>query len=111
MKTQTIDPGAMTARLVLERPLAEPDGQGGALLAWEGYDAAWVRIEPLRATVLERAGAATVTVTHRLWLAHRDDLAAGMRLVKGSRMFVIRALHDPDETRRFLVLSCEEIGA
>ncbi|MGQ4811368.1 phage head closure protein [Agrobacterium vitis] len=38
----------------------------------------------------------------------RTDVARGHRLVKGTRILAIRALRDPDETKRFLLLDCEE---
>ena len=49
-----------------------------------------------------------MTITHRVWLAYRGDIAAGMRFRKGRRILAIRAVMDPVETRRFIVCRCEE---
>ena len=107
----TLDPGAFTARLVLEAPDETPDGQGGAEIAFTALASLWARIEPVRAGVSEAAGAEPVTITHRVWLRFRADVAAGMRLRKGTRLLDIRACRDPDETRRYIVCDCEEAGA
>lgn len=49
-----------------------------------------------------------MTIAHRVWLAHRSDIAAGMRFRKGRRILAIRTVMDPDETGRFIVCRCEE---
>lgn len=49
-----------------------------------------------------------MTITHRVWLAYRDDITAGIRFRKGRRILAIRAVMDPDETCRFIVCRCEE---
>jgi SPP1 family predicted phage head-tail adaptor len=103
------DPGQMTARLDLEAPLAAPDGQGGSELSWQVLASVWARIEPVSFVVAgEEAAAATGSISHRIWLRYREDVSAGQRLRKGSRVFAIRLVRDPDETRRYLVCQCEE---
>lgn len=102
------DPGQMTARLDLETPEAEPDGQGGATVTWTVAASLWARIEPVSFIVGERATAETATITHRIWVRHRTDLAAGQRFRKGERTFAVKLVRDPDETARYLVCQCEE---
>lgn len=110
MRAVVLDPGAMSARLVLERPVELADGQGGADVSFEAVGALWARIEPLGESREERAGSDLATLTHRIWLRFRGDIASGMRLCRGERVFVIRSLRDPDEGRRYLVCLCEEDG-
>ncbi|NKN39617.1 phage head closure protein [Agrobacterium sp. a22-2] len=105
-----IDPGGLTARLALQAPVTVPDGQGGAAIGFEVLALIWARIEPRLVTVTEQAGAETVTVTHDIWIRQRAGVAAGMRFVKGGRIFAVKAVHDPDETGRYLVCRCEEEG-
>ncbi|MGE6743522.1 phage head closure protein [Allorhizobium pseudoryzae] len=109
MERVTFDVGAMTARLVREVPVDTPDGQGGAVRGWVEAGKLWARIEPVsqRAETMA-AGAERVTVTHRIWISAFAVPAAGERLVKGARLFAIKAVRDPDETGRFLVCDCEE---
>ncbi|MXN47120.1 phage head closure protein [Shinella kummerowiae] len=104
-----IDPGRLSVRLVLERPVDVPDGQGGVTRSFSALASLWARIEPVVAKADEAAGAVPVTVTHRIWLRWRDDLVGGMRLRKGARLFAIRAFRDPDEAGRYVLCDCEEI--
>ncbi|OHV75644.1 phage head closure protein [Rhizobium sp. LCM 4573] len=104
------DPGQMTARLDLEVPRSEPDGQGGALTTWDVLASMWARIEPVSHVVREEAVAETGTVSHRIWMRFREDVAAGQRFRKGARTFMVKLVRDPDERRRYLVCQCEEEG-
>ncbi|MEB2847135.1 phage head closure protein [Rhizobiales bacterium RZME27] len=112
MPVTFFDPGQMTARLDLETAEPQSDGQGGAVPVWSVLSSMWARIEPVSFVVSEK-GAATETavVTHRIWVRFRDSILGGQRFRKGERLFVIRAVRDPDETRRYLVCHCEEEGA
>ena len=109
LRTGTIDPGALSARLVLEQPVDTPDGQGGIAKSFSALATLWARIEPVSARAQEAAGALPVTVTHRIWLRRRGDLSGGMRLRDGARLFSIRTFRDPDETGRYTLCDCEEI--
>lgn len=111
MQITFLDPGQMTARLDLQRPVSTPDGQGGASVIFETVSSLWGRIEPVSQTIGEDASQRRFSLTHRIWIFHRDGLAAGMRFVKGARVFTIRAFFDPDETRRYIACHCEEEGA
>jgi SPP1 family predicted phage head-tail adaptor len=102
------DPGQMTARLALEQAVPEPDGQGGAVLAWTEIAALWAKIEPVSSAVSERGGAEVGTITHRIWLRFRAGVSAGQRLRKGARLFAVKLVQDPDETGRYLTCLCEE---
>ncbi|MCF3642633.1 phage head closure protein [Rhizobium sp. TRM95111] len=110
MATRHIDPGAFTARLVLERRDEAGDGQGGADIAFTAVASLWARIDPLGAAQAEAAGAERQAVTHRVWLRHRAGVEPGMRLRKGGRILTIQTVHDPDETGRYLVCDCTEDG-
>ncbi|MGF9562574.1 phage head closure protein [Neorhizobium sp. JUb45] len=111
MPVTFFDPGQMTARLELEVAEALPDGQGGAVMVWTIASSMWARIEPVSFVVSEKGAAAeSATVTHRIWVRFRDGVLGGQRFRKGERLFAIRAVRDPDETRRYLVCHCEEEG-
>lgn len=102
------DPGQMTARLDLEAPQPAPDGQGGATAGWAVAASLWARIEPVSTRIVEEASAEAGRITHRIWLRFREDVAAGRRFRKGGRVFLVKLVRDPDETRRYLVCQCEE---
>ena len=103
-----VDPGRLNARLVLETPADLPDGQGGVAEGWTAVASLWGRIEPLRGVPGEAAGASIAPVTHRVTIRYRDDVRHAMRFVHRGRSLVIRAVRDPDESRRYLVCDCEE---
>jgi len=102
------DPGRMTARLMLEKPGEAPDGQGGVTVSWQPVRALWARVEPVRVTEQEEAGAEAAVISHRIWVWFCDDLVAGQRLRKGGRVFAVKLVRDPDEARRYLLCHCEE---
>ncbi len=104
------DPGRLSARVTLERPVETPDGQGGATRSFVAVADLWARIEPLAMPEREAAGEARFEVSHAVWLRHRTDVTAGMRFVFKGRALTIRALRDPDETRRYLLCRCTEEG-
>ena len=108
MKSVVLDPGRMTARLTRLVPVDVPDGQGGAQRSWQAADQVWAQVEPVSCRTDIVAGAQKVTVTHRIWLSFQAGPSVGERLAKGDRRFTIKAVRDPDETRRFLVCDCEE---
>lgn len=110
MNLTFLDPGQLTARLDLEAPEDVPDGQGGATREWRFQRSLWAAIEPATQSGYERASAQGVTITHKVWLGFRDDIAAGMRFKKGARVFDIRTVTDPDETGRYIICRCEEEG-
>ena len=49
------------------------------------------------------------TVTHRVTLRWRAGLTTKQRLRRGSQIFLIRGVQDPDDRRRRLICTCEEI--
>ncbi|TCQ28914.1 phage head closure protein [Rhizobium sp. PP-CC-3G-465] len=108
MRTDTIDPGRMTARMELERPVETPDGQGGISRAFASAGALWTLIEPRVALTGERRDEGVCDVEHDVWIRHRTDVSAGMRFRKGARLFVVLSAFDPDESRRYLVCRCRE---
>jgi len=110
MGTAAFDPGGLTARVTLEVPVDAPDGQGGVTVTWSAVANLWARIEPVMASPGEEAGGGRVTITHAIWMRHRGDVAAGMRLLKGARVFVVETAHDPDESGRYVLCRCREEG-
>ncbi|MBB3996573.1 phage head closure protein [Aureimonas pseudogalii] len=103
-----LDPGLFNRRVAIERNLGRPDGAGGLIDAWTEIGETAARVEPLSAEVRERFSQRIGTVTHRVTLRQRVGLDRGDAFRLGARRLVIRWLHDPDETGRYLVCRCEE---
>lgn len=110
MKIEFIDPGRFRTPMLLERRQAVADGAGGWSERWEEIAALWGRLETVSAKAVFGADGMNEVVTHRVTLRYRDDIESGMRLKSGARLFAIRTVHDPDETRRYLVCTTREEG-
>ncbi|MEQ8305811.1 MAG: phage head closure protein [Hoeflea sp.] len=108
MAKMWLDPGRLSARLRLEAPADEDDGQGGVNSGWTTVADVWGRVEPLSATPSEEAEAAIAPVSHRVTIRHRSDVRHEMRFVFRGRSLLVRAVRDPDESRRYLICDCEE---
>jgi SPP1 family predicted phage head-tail adaptor len=104
------DPGTLRHRLILEAPAESGDGGGGVVRSWQAVAAVWARLEPLGAATTTHADAPVNRATHRLVLRWRSDLTTGHRFVAGARIFAITGLADPDERRRFLLATVEELS-
>ncbi|SFK79184.1 head-tail adaptor protein [Methylorubrum salsuginis] len=93
--------GARRRRLVLERPVDEPDGFGGRLRRFVAGPVLWGAVEP--------AGAAAGGGRYRVRLRYRPGVVPAMRFADGPRRFAIRSADDPDGARRALVCEVEEV--
>jgi SPP1 family predicted phage head-tail adaptor len=106
--TEPLDPGLLRHRVGLERPQGTSDGSGGETIAWTPVATLWARIDPIGATESAIAGHLTTMATHKITIRWRDDVVGGMRIVFRGRHFRVRAVFDPDERQRYLVLATEE---
>jgi len=110
MLTTFIDAGLLKHRVMLEQVIETPDGFGGMIVTWSEVAAIWVGIDSVRAAMRHLAQQSSETVTHRITLRYRKDIASGWRFKKGERIFKIITVHDPDETGRYMVCRTEEEG-
>ena len=105
-----MDAGQLNHLLTLEQPVETSDGTGGVTIVWQEVAELWAALEPVSASMRDEAWQSHETVSHRVWLRHRADIASGWRFRKQGRIFRIITIHDPDETGRYLVCRTEEIG-
>ncbi|WP_336799458.1 phage head closure protein [Kaistia sp. MMO-174] len=103
-----LDPGRLSHRVTLERPVRSGDGAGGATVDWQEVATLWARIEPVEAGERNAADRLATRVTHRITLRFRGDVEGGMRVMHRGRTLMIASWRDPDETRRLLVLEAVE---
>lgn len=107
MSAVSFDPGWLRHRVVIEAPVATPDGAGGETLTWQIVATAWAQIEPTAAREEIRADRATGVVTHAVTLRYREDIAGGMRVLYRGRRYRVLTAHDPDARRRYIALKTE----
>jgi len=103
-----LDPGQLSSRVALERPVRTSDGSGGATVDWVEVATLWAAIEPVAAGEDFAADRLATRVTHRITIRFRSDVEGGMRIVHRGRLLRIESWRDPDEARRFLVLEAVE---
>jgi head-tail adaptor len=108
MAQGSVDPGRLNARLRLETP---GGCAGRAGRCERRLDVGCRSLGSDRAACApsrRRGGRGDLApVSHRVTIRHRDDVRHAMRFVFRGRL-LIRAVRDPDESRRYLICDCEE---
>lgn len=102
--------GRLRRRLTLEAPIDVADEIGGVTRGWSAISTVWAEIESPRGATRLAADRLEQAIAVRVTLRWREGVTIGMRLRFGARIFDIRSVRDPDESRRALVLDCEETG-
>lgn len=110
MRTLLVDPGSLRHELTLEVCTTVPDGIGGHSESWTEIATVFAQIELVSASSVFAADQTIETVTHRLTMRWRSDVASGMRFVRQGRVFEIVTVNDPDESGRYLVCRAREAG-
>jgi SPP1 family predicted phage head-tail adaptor len=103
--------GALRHRLELQAPVETPDLAGGVARQWTKVATIWAAIEPAGSVATLVGDTPADLAACSILIRRRSDVVAGMRLLKGSRIFKIRTVSDPDERGRRLRLGVEENGA
>ena len=101
--------GQMNHQIVLQRD----DGTsrtslGGRANSWTSVATVWGRVAPLKGDERLAAGQLEETVTHRVHIRYYSGLTAKWRLLWGSTPLQIKAIINPDERRRFMIIDCVE---
>jgi len=106
--------GKLRHRILFQSPAAgQEDAAGQESTDWvDGFSVA-ADIEPLSGRQLLAAQAEQSSVTHKVTLRYRDELAvpavvAAMRILYGTRIFQIHVSLNEDERNRQITLMVEE---
>lgn len=102
MARAPIDPGRLRTRFALEQLSTVSDAHGGFAKSWTHVAFIWAAVEATRPADPVRAGKEEPVLARTITLRADPRIAPAMRLVAGPERFVIRTVHDPDMTRRFL---------
>ncbi|QLP98434.1 MAG: phage head closure protein [Rhodoblastus sp.] len=100
--------GRLRRRVTLEAPADVADDIGGATRGWVAVATLWADIESPRGATRLAADRLEQAIAYRVTLRWREGVTGAMRLRLGARILLIKAARDPDESRRSLVLDCEE---
>lgn len=106
--------GGLRSRVTLQAPVDVVDDNGGVSRSYASIGDVWAEILPesvVGRLVEDRfiADRMEEGVTHVIRIRWRDGVDAQMRFALGARVFVVHALLDPNERKRFIVCRCEEI--
>jgi SPP1 family predicted phage head-tail adaptor len=102
--------GRLKSRLLLEKPTRTPDGAGGATVTWAEAAALWAELVPLKAEERPRGEGLVDMVLWRIVVRHRDDVVPGDRFRLGARTFLILAISDVAQDKRWLACLADEEG-
>ena len=100
--------GKLRHRLTLQSPSRMDDGGGGAAIAWTDVAELWAALETSTGGETTSAGRLSGTIQAVVTIRYRDAVTPAMRFLFGARILEIRAVLDPDGSRRFLRCLCEE---
>jgi SPP1 family predicted phage head-tail adaptor len=101
--------GAHRLRLTIEAPVDTPDDIGGVTRTYAVTGAVWASLTALNGDEQWLAGRVEQALSHRLELRWRTGINAGCRFIRPGRTFDIKAVIDPDGSRRRLVCLVEEV--
>jgi SPP1 family predicted phage head-tail adaptor len=102
--------GNLNKRMTLQKETLVPDGSGGKKGSWIDIAPLWAELIPIATDTVVVVSNYNRRLTHKIVLRYREDISTGMRLVFGSRSFVVRAIVDRDEKNEWLDLWAEEGG-
>jgi SPP1 family predicted phage head-tail adaptor len=105
-----VTPGDLRVELMLEQAQESPDGAGGYSEAWNEVGPVFAEIGHSSAEHRFGAHQSLEEITHHITIRYRTDVASGMRMRRGERLFSVVSVHDPDETGRYLVIRAREQG-
>jgi SPP1 family predicted phage head-tail adaptor len=99
--------GRLRRRLTIEQEARDPDGGGGAAVAWEALGDVWGAVEALSGKETVGADRISGEAACQITIRHRSDVAPAMRFRDGAEIFHILSALDRDGRRRFLTCQCE----
>ncbi|WP_349364046.1 MAG: head-tail adaptor protein [Roseitalea porphyridii] len=102
MARKPIDPGRLRTRFALQQLSAVPDAHGGFAEVWTHVAFVWGMVEATQPSEPVRAGDAEPVIARTIVLRADPRVQPDMRLVAATERFIVRTVHDPDLTGRFL---------
>jgi len=94
-------------RVVLQKKTTTDDGMGGIVETWTDIDEMWAAIEPVDMKEKSFAQQIGYTITHKIYIRYRNDVAPGDRIVYDGTVYKIVSVINPKEADVFLELLCE----
>lgn len=103
---------SLPTRMILEKPVRQPDGGGGWTLGWQPLGFLWADLRAVSAREIAIGDRPAARVTHRITIRLSPDIsarpAADQRLRRGDRVYAIRGVAEADGARAHLTIWAEE---
>jgi len=100
--------GALNQRAVIEARTLDPDGSGGFRESWAAVASAWVHVSPSSGRDAFDGDRAESRARVRVTLRRNAAIAAGQRVVIGSRILAIVVVLDEGAPAALMTLLCED---
>lgn len=101
--------GELRHRVELQSATPVANGMGGFTDTWATVVTVWGAVWPVSAAEQVKAGAQTMTATHRIRIRYYEPVRASWRVKFGARYFSIGAIVNKDERNYQMDLVCSEV--
>lgn len=109
--SESLDPGVLKYRMVLEEADDTPDGAGGATRDWVTVQEFWADLTPVSTRTTAEDGSVSLRITHQLLYRAGPDLTTARRLRFNQRLFNILGVRDAADDGSLKTALVEEIKA
>ena len=101
--------GAFRHKITIQQATETQGDDGAVVQAWATFATPYAEIVPLSGSENYVAQGITASVAYRITCRYVSGVIPKMRILWGSRDFLIYAVRNLDEQNRFLVMTCEEL--
>lgn len=100
--------GQLRERIVIERPIKEPDSFGQPIETWSEFAAVWAAKEPLNGREYFDAQGVFSENMIRFRIRHRPGIDNTMRISHDGRLYNIKSIVDAADRHVHMELLCSE---
>jgi len=100
--------GKLRHRITIQQPVEVRDSYGGVTVTWGTFATVNASVEPLRGQELWAAAAQQARVNTRIRIRYLASVSPKMRVLFGTRIYLIDAVIDPEERHVEMQLMCQE---
>lgn len=105
-----VDIGKLNKRVTFLRFKADTDDMEQDKGGWKDHKTVWATVKPYKSSESSFMSKLKPSVTHRIYIRHRKDITADMRIRYHGRIFEISGPPlDMDERHEILEIQCEEV--
>lgn len=96
-------------RIIFEKPVKTPNGQGGFVTTWTMACTVWARLLPTSAKEQRQSDQTVLTISHTISIRHRRDIKSSYRVKYKNRYFSIVSIVNPEEACEWMDILAKEV--